>query len=258
MRIRRWLVVASAGLAALGGLGLTSMDRASSTPISSSDSRTAGTVSASTVAEDTTSVVLPTPAVTIMALGDSLTDGYMVPGGYRTALAGDLAVAGAEVDFVGSLSSGPTELTETDHEGHDGWRIDQIAAIATDRLLRYQPDVVLLMIGTNDLVQDDAVATAPDRLAALIDQITTTLPGTEVLVATIPTMADPVLAARVDAYDAALPTVVARADARGEAVELVDIHDAVTVDQLADGIHPDAAGYAAMANAWFEALQLTG
>ena len=117
-------------------------------------------------------------------------------------------------------------MNDRDHEGHGGWRIDQLDAIAADRLATYRPDVVLLMIGTNDLVQDHDVDGAP-IVSPRWSTRSRRPPGGEVLVASIPTMADPVLAARVDAFDAALPAVVAAADARGEAVQLVDIHDAV-------------------------------
>jgi len=48
---------------------------------------------------------------------------------------------------------------------------------STAGLAASRPDVILLHIGINDLNRDIAVATAPDRLAALIDQIYADRPG---------------------------------------------------------------------------------
>src|SRR5262245_10565633 len=66
--------------------------------------------------------------VRVMPLGDSITDGFNVPGGYRIGLWQRLAGGGYTVDLVGSGSGGPPELGDHDHEGHPGWRIDQLDA----------------------------------------------------------------------------------------------------------------------------------
>ena len=64
--------------------------------------------------------------VRIMPLGDSITDGVQTPGGYRIGLWQRFVANGYREDFVGSLSNGPAALGDHDHEGHSGWRIDQI------------------------------------------------------------------------------------------------------------------------------------
>ncbi|MBS2964878.1 GDSL family lipase, partial [Actinocrinis puniceicyclus] len=66
--------------------------------------------------------------VRVMPLGDSITDGNQTPGGYRIGLWQRFVSAGYKVDFVGSLFNGPSTLGDHDHEGHSGWRIDQIDA----------------------------------------------------------------------------------------------------------------------------------
>ena len=60
-----------------------------------------------------------TPIV-VMPLGDSLTDGYNIPGGYRIDLVSRLDADDLDVDFVGSLRNGPSSLRDRDHEGHSG------------------------------------------------------------------------------------------------------------------------------------------
>jgi hypothetical protein len=62
--------------------------------------------------------------VRVMPLGDSITEGTQVPGGYRIGLWQRLTAGGYRVDLVGSQFNGPAALGDHDHEGHPGWRID--------------------------------------------------------------------------------------------------------------------------------------
>src|SRR4051812_49089883 len=117
--------------------------------------------------------------VRVMPLGDSITDGYNVPGGYRIELWQRMASAGNVVDFVGSGSNGPANLGDHDHEGHSGWRIDQLDANIVGWLGTSAPRTVLLHIGTNDMNQNYDIANAPARLSALIDKIRANAPTVE-------------------------------------------------------------------------------
>ncbi|MZD10047.1 SGNH hydrolase [Streptomyces sp. SID5785] len=191
--------------------------------------------------------------VRVMPLGDSLTDGFTpYPGGYRVGLWQRLTADGHTVDFVGSQSNGPAELGDHDHEGHSGWRIDQLDANIDAWFPPADPRTVLLLIGTNDLNQNHDIAHAPDRLARLIDHIRAAAPRCELLVATVPPQSNATLESRVRAYNAAIPQVVA---AKGPQTHLVAMYDALTTADLADGIHPTQAGYAKMAAVWYEALR---
>jgi lysophospholipase L1-like esterase len=197
----------------------------------------------------------PRQPLRVMPLGDSITDGLLTLGGYRSDLWQYLTADGMSVDFVGSRSSGPPQLGDHDDEGHPGWRIDQVTSHARAWLLRYRPDVVLLHIGTNDVIQRRAMRRAPARLAALIDLITTTLPDVRVYVATIIPLRDPRFEAGVRRYNAAIPRVVAERAAMGHRVKLVNMHRAITrADLSPDGIHPTGGGYSKMAARWYAAL----
>src|SRR4051794_38567237 len=50
------------------------------------------------------------PGVRIMPLGDSLTDGQDIPGGYRIDLWARFAADGEPINFVGSQANGPPSL----------------------------------------------------------------------------------------------------------------------------------------------------
>ncbi|WP_203712118.1 RICIN domain-containing protein [Asanoa siamensis] len=190
--------------------------------------------------------------VRVMPLGDSITDGFNVPGGYRINLWQRLVGGGYTVDFVGSGFNGPASLGDHDHEGHSGWRIDQIDANVVGWLRAYNPRTVLLHIGTNDMNQNYDVANAPARLSALIDRIRATAPEVELFVAQITPETDPTLEQRVRAYNAAIPGIVA---GKGAKTHLVDMHTPLTTADLADGVHPNQAGYDKMAATWYAALR---
>ena len=197
----------------------------------------------------------PPAPVRVMPLGDSITDGLQSTGGYRSDLWQYMKADGRSPDFVGSRSSGPPQLGDRADEGHPGWRIHQLAVHTRRWLLAYRPDVVLLQIGTNDVIQHWGLPGAPERLSALVDLITATLPAAHVYVATITPLAAAARERRARAYNATIPGLVAAKAAAGRHVHLVDMHAALTrADLGGDGIHPTNGGYAKMAACWYAAL----
>ena len=193
--------------------------------------------------------------VRVMPLGDSITDGAQVPGGYRIGLWQRFVANGFRVDFVGSQFNGPSSLGDHDHEGHPGWRIDQIDANIVGWLQTSTPHTVLLHIGTNDVLQNFNVGTAPNRLSTLIDHITSTAPTAEVFVAQIIPLANSTQESAVRTFNSAIPGIVQSKVNAGKHVHLVDMHSALTTADLTDGIHPNAGGYDKMASTWFNALR---
>ena len=123
------------------------------------------------------------PPLRVMPVGDSITYGSSVNGGYRLPLYDLLTNSGYTVDYIGSQTGNSTGMADPDHEGHGGWRIDQIDAIILDVLrTEADPDVLLLLIGTNDFGQEFDQANATNRLDALIERIATNRPHCKILV----------------------------------------------------------------------------
>ncbi|MFC7483669.1 SGNH/GDSL hydrolase family protein [Luedemannella flava] len=176
--------------------------------------------------------------VRVMPLGDSITDGLNVPGGYRINLWQKLVAGGYRIDFVGSMFNGPSNLGDHDHEGHSGWTIAQIDASVVNWLRATTPRTVLLHIGTNDMFGGSSGA--PQRLSTLIDRITTTAPDAEVFVSTIipRSGAD----SQVRTFNAAIPGIVQSKVSAGKRVHFVDMYPALTLSDLADGVPPTPAG----------------
>jgi lysophospholipase L1-like esterase len=210
-----------------------------------------------TDSEDQTPVTADAP-LRVMPLGDSITygSGSETTNSYRVDLYGRLTAAGLAVDFVGSVRSGPASAgADLDNEGHPGWRIGQIAEQVDGWLATYQPDVVLLHIGTNDMRSAERAAGATGRLSALIDQIAVARPAAHIFVSRIIGARDgDDLGAdqrRINAYNATVPGVVA---GKGPLVHLVD-QRMVDETDLLDHLHPNDHGFAKMSYQWYRALQ---
>jgi len=189
----------------------------------------------------------------IMPLGDSITYGEGIPsyGGYRHLLGALLERDGIQYDFVGSQKSGEDALPDPDNEGHPGWRISNIReAIATEGWLEiYQPDIILLHIGSNDLRYGNQVY-ASRKLSALLDDILVRLPETHVIVARI-------IRTRWGSdskhiyYNNKIPEVVA---SKGPHVSMVDMQDVLSKYDFTTLYHPSPKGYDKMAHAWESAI----
>ncbi|KAF7367969.1 Lipolytic enzyme [Mycena sanguinolenta] len=189
--------------------------------------------------------------IRLLPLGDSITYGLESTdgNGYRNALH-NLLQPGNTVDFIGSLKAGT--MVDNDNEGHSGYTIAQIQSVSTNSLaLPARPNVVLLMAGTND-VFGGSISTAPSRLSTLIDSIFSACPDTALIVATLTPL--PSGQAAVDTYNAAVTQLVAQRQAAGQHIVLASM-SAILASDLADGVHPNNAGYVKMANAWYPAIQ---
>lgn len=191
----------------------------------------------------------------VMPLGDSITHGTQVPGGYRIGLWQSFTNNRYRVDFVGNQFNGPANLGDHDHQGHPGWRIDQIDANIVNWVRNTNPRSVLLHIGTNDVIQNFNLGGAPGRLSTLIDRITATAPNADVFVATIIPLSNANWQNAARNYNAAIPGIVQSKVNQGKKVRLVNMATALTTADLIDGVHPNAGGYNKMANVWFNALR---
>jgi lysophospholipase L1-like esterase len=194
-------------------------------------------------------------ALRIMPLGDSVTHGSAIPGGYRIELWQQFSGQDWLIDFVGSQENGPRSI-DRDHEGHPGKAIQYFQQAVEGWFTRYRPQVVLLMVGTNNVLYPDVhdFPNATAHLNDLVQQITTTIPNAELLVAAIPPLADPVANVMVEQFNAAIPALVNAYVEQGQSVHYVDMYNALTPEDLADGVHPNREGYRKMATVWYDAI----
>jgi lysophospholipase L1-like esterase len=168
------------------------------------------------------------PPLRIMPVGDSITDGVGAPGGYRAPLYRLLTNAGFNVDFVGTLTdSKAASLPDPNHEGHSGWRIDQIDAIIESAFAKVSdPDVILLLIGTNDYGQNYSTAEAVNRLEKLVARMATNRPFTSIIVANLLVRGEPYNSQIQNTFNPYLPSLVQRQRALGRDVYFDDLRSA--------------------------------
>ncbi|MFH9709236.1 ricin-type beta-trefoil lectin domain protein [Streptomyces luteogriseus] len=185
----------------------------------------------------------------VMPLGDSITWGVgsSTGSGYRGPLWNGLAADGHPLDFVGTVRNG--SMSDPDNEGHPGYRINEIAALADASLTRYRPNVVTLHIGTNDLTGASGTDAPIAALRSLVNQITADVPDATVLVASLVVSTNSWEERWRGTYNQAVRDIVSDAQAAGKHVAFVDM-SGLTAADLADALHPNDSGYQKMADAF--------
>jgi serralysin len=224
----------------------------------------------------------------LMPLGDSITQG--VDGskldddnpsyannneGYRLDLQQAFRALELPVDFVGSLANGPNGM-DRDHEGHGGKGFSYF--LSNNRINTYlnsaRPDIILLMLGTNDGGPQNVVSGAQDAsivqamLAGMKNLLNTILANQnfqgQVLIGTLaPAHPDGEWAARnqrFTAFNNALANEVAKIGSNRlrviEVGSLLDSRRHMADPQTEDnGLHPNQQGYSIMADAWYEGIE---
>ncbi|MBQ6340421.1 MAG: hypothetical protein IJI36_14875, partial [Kiritimatiellae bacterium] len=216
------------------------------------------------------------PVLRIMPLGDSITHGSQsVRGnGYRAPLYVALTNLGYNVDYVGTQTDNYGKedpfLADSDHEGHSSWKISNATQGIYENIQSFfaqidDPHVILLHIGTNDLGDGEPTfrGQATNRLVRLLDRIHECQPSAKVVVTTLmrrytnagDTEDNWKYAAITNAFNPAIPGIVADQQAKGQGAYFLDMHAAVSDwDQIADTVHPNDVGYTNMANAWVSAV----
>ena len=226
----------------------------------------------------------------VMALGDSITAGVgangsrIDDGGYRGALAKLLAKNGYRVRFVGSRSDYSAAIDERAHEGWPGYVLRSFPSdpgpgqlygnLVRKAIRRYDPDLILLMAGTNDLLRLEkrdggyTLANIAHSMDLLLGEIFKQKHTVRVIVA--PVVASPLVdmctLAHFDGVDSVcgpsetenLASLVRDYASRGYQITLARAMAGAVPrdrDHFPDGIHPcGAGGYAAVASAWYQAI----
>lgn len=221
------------------------------------------------------------PIINIMPLGDSITRGNNdinfpngdIPGGYRQELGKRLTQAGVAFDFVGSRIDNAADGMDPHHEGAPGMRTEQILANFSN-FTAASPDIVLLMAGTNDILQNIPIPTAIANLNNLIVQITQGAPSRKLYIATIlpilqswppfnPQYTAAYLNSQANLYNTELRNLVQQQAAQGRNITLVDMNALIMLNdgnpanafyQPGDSVHPGQGGYDQLGARWYQAI----
>ena len=211
---------------------------------------------------EATDTMQPSPTVKtakIMPLGDSITESSDGLPTYRYYLWKSTLAKGYRIDFVGSkrgvLNGRPLhDDFDQDHEGHSGWRADEILAQIPQWARASSPDFVLLLAGHNDLCQGQDVASTVNDLAAIVDALRAVNGNVVVLVAALTASALP-CHVQIPLLNAQLPAMVNAKSTPQSPVLLVDQYTGFTPATMTfDGVHPNAAGQSQIGERWFKDL----
>ncbi|KAL2074793.1 hypothetical protein VTL71DRAFT_8572 [Oculimacula yallundae] len=189
----------------------------------------------------------------ILPLGASIVFGYPSASGngFRYGLRNKLVWNGNPVNMVGTLQAG--SMVDNDVEGWKGLVIDEVAAKA-ENAIKFQPNIVLLHVGSNDMYQNIDVANAHNRLAKIIDRLFATIPGVTIIASTLlPTSQN---AAGEKIYNGNIPGMVKTRQDAGKKLVLVDMSSSFfsLADIVSDGTHPTDAGFEKMAAVWYQGI----
>ena len=224
----------------------------------------------------------------VMALGDSLTAGGGIGShvSYRQALLQLLGQNGYRVDFVGSEAD-PALTDDPQNEGHGGFTIGpdrsrycvvnpagveacnaqkfNLADNVGGWLDSARPDVVLLLIGVNDMLPQIVAAgasgvvrpvkpdEAADKLVDLVSQIRSSRPGVRVVVAAlVPSPLDKGWPNSVRLRRAGLRLASEDRSGRTAFADMSQL--SLGPEDYFDTIHLTEMGASKVARVWFEAM----
>jgi Leucine-rich repeat (LRR) protein len=203
--------------------------------------------------------------VRIMPLGNSVTQSNYAHYSYRYFLWKKLVAAHVNFDFVGTLNSnrdGNPEWPEymglsfdRDHEGHWGFRTDEILAELPEWTSYYFPDIVLLHIGSNDCLQGISIESTVLEIKQIIAELRNKNSSATILLAKLIPFIDTSVNNRINALNANINHIADEVTTPLSKVIAVDQNTGfdVTKDTF-DGGHPNESGEEKMATIWFDAL----
>jgi lysophospholipase L1-like esterase len=222
--------------------------------------------------------------VKIMAIGDSITDDCEINGAWRLYLQPLLDNSGYPFTFVGrNHSEAIGGFTKTAHEGYCGSVIAppgvltspvygyagtnvDLQFIVPDALAANTPDLILLLIGANDIGRGrDPGQVASNDIPNLLNIIFSNAPNANVICAKITSLDNAMTgslnygqySANVYKYNAYLQQVINQRRALGQNVFLADMFSVVNVSTMfnSDHLHPNMLGLQAIAQEWFTRIQ---
>lgn len=200
-------------------------------------------------------------AVRILPLGDSITQADSKHQSYRPWLWQLLNDANVPVDLVGSLdgnykgSPAYPDNFDLNHEGHWGWRSDEILQKLPLWLQHYDADISLIHLGTNDCLQNQPAAETLGELTQIVGLLRQDNPAISIAFSTLgPTtwqnqqclaqINQGLLALQNNLDTPQSPIAVAHTDQK-----------LVPEPHLYDGLHPNSDGEKIIALTWLNTIK---
>lgn len=232
--------------------------------------------------EDSSDQPATTDTVKIMAMGDSITDGYQYSqDGYRKYFYHKLVDGiGYSIDMVGNKTQNNSAAEQSyafedgtftydaHNEGYSGYSIVSYGGRtglyetinSSDTVKTNDPDIVLLMIGTNDILDTYDISNVQSRLETLVNEIFDQKSDVTLIIMSPPPIdstveswvpAQETANASINSCIEAIEEIVAAKKELGLSCEYVDINSLFNgkddyTEYLEDYCHPNENGYKLM------------
>ena len=212
--------------------------------------------------------------IKIMPVGDSITNGDGETGGYRKYLYSKLGQMGySKIDMVGpngKSSASANGITYDDnHAGYSGYQIKEVPGWGQqqggqgslynklkdlDAVKSAQPDIILLMIGTNDMTANRSMDDCASDLRDMLDYMLKDMPSDGMIfMASIPEFtAYGGNSQRIANYNSTVKKVADEYASKGKNVKFADVHGCLDGmnDIGSDNLHPNGTGYKKIGEFW--------
>jgi len=212
-------------------------------------------------------------SIRIMPMGDSITFGIGETGGYRKYLYDDLTKKGYKIDMVGPEGASRATVNsitfDDNHAGYSGYTIKtgldffrgQEGEGSLFNVLKLKnsvklakPDIILLIIGTNDMSGNHSTESCANDLRDLLDYIIADMPShCTIFLSSIPDLQTN-NAQNVLSYNEAVKKVASEYSSKN--VKFADIHGCMNgmADMSTDKVHPSGSGYKKMGDYFAEVV----
>ncbi|KAI0204662.1 SGNH hydrolase-type esterase domain-containing protein [Astrocystis sublimbata] len=228
----------------------TNIDNGSSNNNTSSDGEDSNNSTTPWKPDNSTSIAAGAP-LRIMCLGASVVKGETSPdqNGFRKTFRDDLSELGAPINMVGTQRYG--DMPDNDHEAYGGRRVLQILDHAKKIVPKTQPNVFVINVGTNNVLQDRDVELVGQHMEMLIDYLLKTSPRSTVVLSTLLTNTVPNREPMILDVNEQIRDTFTKYEKKP--VVLVELHpseggdDVPQVEDIGpDGSHPLEQGYEIM------------
>ncbi|OBT65411.1 hypothetical protein VE03_06102 [Pseudogymnoascus sp. 23342-1-I1] len=190
--------------------------------------------------------------IKIMPLGDSITEITC----WRTTLWDDLQSDGVtnSFEFVGSMTNNAQNCQgnagwDMHHEGHSGYLAIDIANTNLQGwLASTKPDVVMFMLGTNDVAQGRSTADIIAAYTKMVGLMRASNANMKIIVDLVIPLGIG-STAPITALNAAIPSWASGLSTSTSPITIADTATGFTTADLRDGVHPNDSGDAKIAAA---------
>jgi hypothetical protein len=203
--------------------------------------------------------------IKIAPYGNSITQAADNRQSYRYPLWKKLLDANISFDFVGTMNTNfggnPSRPDykgkpfDMDHEGHWGWRGDEILNSVGSWLTKYTPDMVLMHVGSNDCIQGQTTSSTLSEITQIVAKLRTDNSAVVIFMANLIPCNASGATPRVNDLNNGIKSLASQLNTQSSPIIFVDQNSGIdAAKDLYDGIHPGPTGEEKMAQKWFDAI----